>query len=234
MHLANLVTVVIPCKNEGPIIKKTLGLLSNQVAIDGLNVIVADSSDDDSTVKMIESESNGKLRIQIIRGGFPAVARNAGASLVNTEYVLFLDADIFLTDRTLLHNVVSDAVFDKVELATCRITTQDSYRFAFSFFDIVRGIISKRTPFAIGGFMLFKTDSFKRLGGFSETALVAEDYKISKKINSKLFKVYRYKVYTTSRRFKTKGLFYFVKLMILFWINRDNDDFYKNDFNYFE
>ena len=39
-------------------------------------------------------------------------------------------------------------------------------------------------------------------------------------------------VYTTSRRFKNKGLFYMVKMMIKSWFNRNNDEFFTKEHNY--
>ena len=234
MWLHNLVTVVIPCKNEGALIKKTLRLLGNQMYAHGMKVIVADSSDDEITRMMIDSEKNGPLDITVVQGGLPAVARNNGASHVRTPYVLFLDADIFLEDQHTLYTIVANVAYHDLELATCRISTHDAYRAAFWAFDLVRGLIIKKTPFAVGGFMLFNTRAFNRVGKFNQKALVAEDYHISKKIDPKLFKIFDRKVFTTSRRFKKKGLLYFAKMLLLFWFNRDNEEFYTRDFKYFE
>ena len=89
-------TIIIPSKNESEVINKTLTLLNKQSGIYGTTVIIADSSDD-NTREVIKSGKHTKLRIKIIDGGLPSVARNNGAELVKTPYVLFLDADIFFT-----------------------------------------------------------------------------------------------------------------------------------------
>ena len=49
MELSNLVTIVIPCKNEKDIILKTLDLLNYQVDIHNVKVVVCDASNDGIT-----------------------------------------------------------------------------------------------------------------------------------------------------------------------------------------
>ena len=46
MMLNELLTIVIPCKNEKEIISKSLDLLNHQNNIEGVKVVVCDSSDD--------------------------------------------------------------------------------------------------------------------------------------------------------------------------------------------
>jgi glycosyltransferase involved in cell wall biosynthesis len=234
MFLNKLLTIVIPCKNEGLTIKKTLSLLNQQFDIHGVDVIIADSSDDDITKEIIKSESNRNININIVEGGLPAIARNKGSLYVKTKYVLFLDADIFLENKYILHNIVSNSDFHNLYLATCKIRTKDIYTIIFILFDIIRSFIIKKTPFAVGGFMLFNYQTFKEIGQFNEDDKIAEDFHLSKKIKPNKFKIFKYKVFTSSRRFKSKGIFYMVKIMLLSWFNKDNEDFYKKDFNYFK
>jgi glycosyltransferase involved in cell wall biosynthesis len=234
MFLNRLLTIVIPCKNEGLTIKKTLSLINQQFDIHGVDVIVADSSDDNITKELIESESNRNVSIIIIDGGLPAIARNKGSDYVTTKYVLFLDADIFLEDKYLIYNIINNIETYGLELATCKIRTKDIYNIIFILFDIIRSFIIKKTPFAIGGFMLFNYQTFKKLGKFNENDKIAEDYHLSKKVNPNKFKIFNYKLFTTSRRFKSKGILYMIKIMLSCWFNKNNEEFYKKDFNYFK
>jgi len=234
MFLNSLLTIVIPCKNEGLTIKKTLSLLNQQFDIHGVDVIIADSSDDNITKEIIKSESNKNINITVVDGGLPAIARNNGAKFVTTKYVLFLDADIFLENKYLIYNIINDIELCNLDLATCKIRTKDLYTIIFILFDIIRSFIIKKTPFAVGGFMLFNYQTFKQLDKFNENDKIAEDYHLSKKVNPNKFKIFNYKAFTTSRRFKSKGIFYMVKIMLSCWFNKDNEDFYKKDFNYFK
>ena len=99
MRLDKLVTIVIPCKNEKGIIKKTLDLLNHQLDILGVKVIVCDSSNDNVTNHNLTKRLEYKLDLfdlYVTDGGLPAIARNNGFKLVTTPYVLFMDADVFL------------------------------------------------------------------------------------------------------------------------------------------
>jgi len=127
MFLNSLLTIVIPCKNEGLTIKKTLSLLNQQFDIHGVDVIIADSSDDNITKEFIKSESNKNINITIIDGGLPAIARNKGSDYVTTKYVLFLDGDIFLEDKYLIYNIINDIESCDLDLATCKIRTKNIY-----------------------------------------------------------------------------------------------------------
>jgi hypothetical protein len=101
-------------------------------------------------------------------------------------------------------------------------------------FNIIQWISSKTKPFAVGGFMLFKTETFKKLGGFNEEDKIAEDYHLSSKIKPKKFKIINRYVYTPSRRFENKGVWYMVKLAWSSWVNRNNDNWFKSDYNYWQ
>src|SRR5690349_8740552 len=47
-----------------------------------------------------------RLDIEVIPGGLPSTGRNNGARLAVTRYVLFIDADIELSDPTLIRRSV--------------------------------------------------------------------------------------------------------------------------------
>ena len=104
MRLNELVTIVIPCKNEKDIILKTLDLLNYQQDIRNVKVVVCDASDDGVTkfdlIDRIENY-NDSFDLYLMDGGLPARARNNGFKLVKTPYVLFIDSDVFLLDPKL-------------------------------------------------------------------------------------------------------------------------------------
>ena len=224
-------TIVIPSKNESGIIDKTLTLLNKQYSIYGTNVIIADCSDD-NTREVIKSGKYTKLRIKIIDGGLPSVARNNGAELVKTPYVLFLDADIFLQNPFTISNSIKEMKNRQLTLLTTKFRVEGFYSFVFPIFEFYRDKFMKSTPCAIGGFMLFKTSEFKRLGGFDNEDKFAEDFHLSMKVFSHKFHVSDDKIFTTDRRFKKKGLWYMIKMAYLSERNKYNPDFFKDDHNY--
>jgi glycosyltransferase involved in cell wall biosynthesis len=224
-------TIVIPCKNEGVMILTTLKLLIKQKL--DCQIIIADSSTDDTFNILMNYKTRSPQVIRVIGGGLPAVARNKGASFVKTPYVLFLDADIYLRDPNVVNQCLDEIINKDLDLVTCKFhTVEKKYDKIYRFFDIIQWISSKSKPFAIGGFMLFKTETFNALGGFNENDKIAEDYHLSSKINTKKFKIVNTYVYTTARRFINKGTWYMVKLAFYSWLNRNNDEWFKNDYNY--
>ena len=234
MELSKFLTIVIPCKNESKTIDTTLTLLNFQDDIKGLNVIIADSSDDGTTYQL-ESRTNDKFDLKIIEGGLPAKARNNGARYVKTPYVLFLDSDMFLLDPTIITTVTRMMLLGGIDLLTTKIrTTNGKYNYVFKTFDFIQKISKFISPFCLGGFMLFKTNTFNKLGGFDEEAKVAEDYLLSKQIKPKRFKIINTTVFTPPRRFDNKGVMYMLKLMIKSFLNRNNKQFFSDDNTYWK
>lgn len=234
MELFKFLTIVIPCKNELKTIDATLTLLNFQDNIDNVKVIISDSSTDETTYQL-ESRTNDRFDLKITQGGLPAKARNNGARYVKTPYVLFIDSDIVILDSKLLTTVTDMMLQEDIDLLTTKIrTTNGKYNYVFRTFDFIQKISKFISPFCLGGFMLLKTDTFNKLGGFDEEAKVAEDYLLSKQIKPKRFKIINTTVFTPPRRFDNKGVIYMMRLMIKSFLNRNNKQFFKNDNTYWK
>ena len=234
MELSKFLTIVIPCKNESKTIDTTLTLLNFQDNIDNVNVIISDSSTDETTYQL-ESRTNDKFDLKIIEGGLPAKARNNGARYVKTPYVLFMDSDMFLLDPTIITTIIKIMLDQDIDLLTTKIrTTNGKYNYVFKTFDFIQKMSKFISPFCLGGFMLFKTITFNELGGFDEEAKVAEDYLLSKQIKPKRFKIINTTVFTPPRRFDNKGVMYMLKLMIKSFLNRNNKQFFSDDNTYWK
>jgi glycosyltransferase involved in cell wall biosynthesis len=227
-------TIVIPCKNEGRGVIDILKLVYKQHL--DCHIIIADSSDDEGTLLLLRKyQANSPMATRIVKGGLPAIARNNGAEYVKTPYVLFLDADIYLQEPNMISKCLTIAIGGDYDLVTCKFKTLDGkYDWVFQVFNVVQRFSSMFTPFAVGGFMLFKTKTFRALGGFDEEAKIAEDYLLSSKVKPNKFKIVNKAVYTTSRRFEKKGVWYMVKLMLSSWLNKNNPKWFKNDHNYWK
>ena len=172
------------------------------------------------------------LNIEVIEGGFPSQGRLNGSKLVTTPYMLFLDSDIFLTNPNILIECME---YDK-ELITVPFYTDYPYRWVFRIFDMFQSISSLiGSPFAVGGFQLWNTDAYHRVGGYNPEELFAEDYSISQKVMSKNFKVHKvWGTYTSPRRFQTKGVIWMFKIMIKSYLNRNNPEFFKKSHGYWD
>lgn len=232
MDLQTQLTIVIPCKNEGAIISKTLDLLNYQKGIQNTSVIVSDVSDD-GTKEKLQKRTGDKFSLQIIDGGYPSVGRNNGAKITKTPYVLFLDADIFILDNHLLSKVTKEIIEKDGHLLTTKFqSTSGKYNSAFKSFYLQQKLMKPFEVFALGGFMLMNTEEFWKQGGFDEEVLIAEDYQLSRKIKPNKFILNNSIVFTTPRRFEKKGIFYMVKLMLSLYFNRNNKKYFKDDKKY--
>lgn len=232
MELQKRLSIVIPCKNESETISKTLDLLNYQKGIENMDVIISDSSID-NTVELLSKRKNDKFKLLIVRGGYPSVARNNGASLVVTPFVLFLDSDIFLINSNTLIDTLSLIINQNMELVTIKFESDNKkHNFKFKTFSFFQKYISEFSPFALGGFMMLPIDKFKEIGKFNEDVLVGEDYLLSRKIKPDRFEIANITAFTTPRRYEKKSAWYMLKLVFKSYLNRDNLNYFKKDHNY--
>jgi glycosyltransferase involved in cell wall biosynthesis len=234
--LSKQLTIVIPSKNEGKTLYDCLYHISKQNGILNTKIIISDVSDQKESLKWIEKIKvdfkTTPLRIKVIEGGFPSQGRLNGSKLVTTPYMLFMDADIILTNK----NIITECMKYKKDLITVPFYTDKPYRWVFRMFDMFQTLSSLLgTPFAVGGFQLWNTKTYWSVGGYNPSELFAEDYSISQKVMSKNFKVVNIKgTYTSSRRFKSKGVLWMFKIMIKSYFNRNNPEFFKRSHGYWD
>jgi glycosyltransferase involved in cell wall biosynthesis len=238
MKLEELVTIVIPCKNEKEIILKTLDLLNYQKDIWRVKVIVCDASNDGVTkpdlINRLEMNSD-YFDLYLMDGGLPSVARNNGFKLVKTPYVLFMDADVFLLDpKVLLRSILKIKKYN-LDLVTVKFRSDNGrYNYVYKVFDFIQMLSKWSTPFCLGGYMLVRSETFKVIGGFDEEIKVAEDYMFSKQIKPKKFGRINNIVYTPPRRFENKGVWYMLQLMLSSFFNKNNKDYFTSDQGYWK
>lgn len=232
------ITIVIPCYNEEKYIKKTIDSIYKQVLIEGTRIIIADNHSTDRTRAIINNLSHmysDRLKIEMINGGRVGVARNLGSDLVQTEYILFVDSDIQLFDTVTIQDCMEEMIDYKLDLMTCKVKSLSPdwrSKLAFVSFNFVNRIVSYFTPFAVGTFFLTRTDRFVEMGKFNEEYQHSEDYGLSRKYNSKKFRISEHYVGQDDRRFKKMGYLGMVRLLIKSFFNRNDEEYFKKDIGY--
>jgi glycosyltransferase involved in cell wall biosynthesis len=238
MNLKDFITIVIPCKNEKEVIQKTLDLLNYQTDIRGVKVIVSDISNDGITKPELEERLTNKFDyfdLYLMEGGLPARARNNGFKVVKTPYVLFMDSDIFLLDPKTIKRAVLKMYQKDLDLVTVKFRSDNGrYNYIYRLFDFLQLVSKWSTPFCLGGFMLIKSKTFKKLNGFDEEIKIAEDYHFSKQIKPRKFGRINNIVFTPPRRFENKGVLYMVKLFLGSFFNHKNKSYFTEDKNYWK
>lgn len=232
-------SIVIPCKNEGMNIIRTLDIINSQINIENINIIISDSSDDKITIPLILKsidEYQDKLNIKIIEGGYPSDARAKGSKYVDSEYIIFLDADVILIGTNFLSEAIIYIKNNELDLLTVKFITNKEYNYIYYFFNLFQRIgLLLNSVFAVGGFQLWNKKSYDKTGGYLPELLFSEDYWLSSKVNKSKFKIHKKLLaYTSPRRFKSKGVYYMFKMMILSYLNRNNIEFFKKHHNYWK
>lgn len=226
--LSDKITIVVPCKNEENYIHHLLDSLRLQY-IGDTRVIIADCSTDNT--RQVIKDNSYSLNVEVIEGGPVSIAKNNGAKLVTTPYILFIDADV----RFFKNNVIKDAVSimesNDLDLIGLNIKSYDNdirATIGFTIFNVINHVLKYFSPFAIGAFMLTRRDRFEELGGFPEKTVTSEDYFLSRMYSPKKFKIVNHYFGQDSRRFKKMGYFGMAWYLIKNFINRNNKQYWDN------
>jgi len=228
MKISDKITIVVPCKNEETYIHHLLDALREQ-NIGDTRVIIADCSTD--RTRQVIQDNSWELNVEIINGGPVSIAKNNGARLATTPYILFIDADV----RFFKYNVIRDAV-DKIEsmnldLVGLNIKCYDQdprAKLGFVMFNTINHALKYFSPFAVGAFMLTRRDRFAEYGGFPENFSTSEDYFLSRKYSPRKFRIIRHHLGQDSRRFKKMGYMGMAKYLVKNFVNRNNKQYWDS------
>ena len=224
--ISDKITIVVPCKNEENYIHHLLDSLRQQ-NIGDTRIIIADCSTDNT--RQVIKDNIGSLKVEIIDGGPVSIAKNNGAQLVNTPYILFIDADVRFFKNTAISDSVEAIESNDLDLVGLNIKSYDNdirASIGFTIFNVINHILKYFSPFAIGAFMLTRRDKFEELGGFPEKTVTSEDYFLSRMYSPKKFKIVNHYFGQDSRRFKKMGYFGMAKYLIKNFINRNNKQYW--------
>ena len=149
MNLSDKITIVVPCKNEENYIHHLLDALRNQ-NIGDTKVIIADCSTDNT--RQVIKDNIGLLNVEIIEGGPVSIAKNNGAKLVTTPYILFIDADVRFFKNTVIHDAVNKMELKNLHLIGLNIKCYDKdlrAKIGFTAFNLINHTLKFVSPFAV-------------------------------------------------------------------------------------
>jgi len=226
MKLSDKITIVVPCKNEENYIHHLLDSLRNQ-DIDDTRVIIADCSTDNTRQVIVDNSS--LLNVEIIEGGPVSIAKNNGAKLVTTPYILFIDADVRFFKNNVIYDAVNKIDSMNLDLVGLNIKCYDKdprAMLGFTLFNTINNTLKYFSPFAVGAFMLTRRDKFIEYGGFPEQFATSEDYFLSRKYSPKKFRIVKHHFGQDSRRFKKMGYMGMAKYLVKNFVNRNNKKYW--------
>jgi glycosyltransferase involved in cell wall biosynthesis len=226
--ISDNITIVVPCKNEENYIHHLLDSLRAQ-NIGDTKIIIADCSTD--RTRQVIQDNKGLLNIEIIEGGPVSIAKNNGARLVTTPYILFIDADVRFFKNTVIQDAVDKIESMNLDLIGLNIKCYDQdlrAKIGFTAFNIINHTLKYFSPFAVGAFMLTRRDKFEEFGGFPEKFSTSEDYFLSRMYSPKKFKIVKHHFGQDSRRFKKMGYMGMAKYLVKNFVNRNNKTYWDN------
>ncbi|WP_227763825.1 glycosyltransferase family 2 protein [Zhaonella formicivorans] len=186
-----LVSIILPCKNEGENVKKTLdSILSTATGMKYEIIVVDDGSQDDGVETVKNDPKYQKVNFLNSNGVGSAKARNFGAEMAKGEYLVFCDAHVFV-EAFWLDRLV--ATFKSPEIgAVCPAIASHDNPAATGYGQLMTEKVQAQwhlnnpkeiSPVAVapGGCIVFRKKVFEEIGGFNKGFRVwgLEDLEIS-------------------------------------------------------
>ena len=229
--LQDKITIVVPCKNEEDYIHHLLDNLRKQ-NIGNTRIIIADASTD-NTREVIKA-NKGNLNVEIIDGGPVSIAKNNGARLVTTPYILFIDSDVRFFSDTVITDTVEEIEHHDLDLIGLYVKCYDDdfrAKIGFMLFNGINNVMKHWapyfSPFAVGAYMLTRRTKFEEFGGFPAKFGTSEDFFLSKMYDVKKFKLVNHYLGQDSRRFQKMGYFGMAWYLIKNFYNRNNVEYWN-------
>lgn len=165
---------IIPAKNESQYIEDCLSSIKQLDGIASAEVIVIDNQSTDNTAQIAQN-----LGARVIENATGTIGhlRNQGVQLANASTLVFIDADVVITDKWVAEiKARLNALKINPKLLTgshCRAPDSDPALFRTWF----NAFADEPDARHIGtGHLICQKDFFNEIGGFSETLSTGEDY----------------------------------------------------------
>ncbi|MGY8814994.1 MAG: glycosyltransferase [Gammaproteobacteria bacterium] len=173
-------SIIIPAYNEEDYLPATLTSLKDAMPKLGLHgeIIVVDNNSSDTSAK-IAADHGAKVVFEPINQ--ISRARNAGASLAQGRYLIFVDADTIIPIELLqqaLANLDSGNIIGGGACVAGDIPLQYSFRILLMLWNRI-SILTKN---AAGSFMYCQRDAFETIGGISVAVYASEEIWLSRKL----------------------------------------------------
>lgn len=199
MDAAPFVSVIMPVRNEGPFIARSLGaVLAQDYPANRLEVLVLDGRSEDDTVAVVRALSDPRVCVLDNPGRLQACALNLGLAAARGEIIVRVDGHTLIAPdyvrRCVHHLVHSGAETVGGPQVVSGITpwgwaVAAAYRSRFGISS--RYKISRRAEYVDTVHMgAWRRDIFARVGGFDESLAINEDYELNYRIRKAGGRVY--------------------------------------------
>lgn len=196
-----MLSIVIPVYNESSIIGERLTQLEEIIA-PGDEIIVVDGMSDDSTADIVKGYPGVTL---IVSQRSRSTQMNAGAEAAEGEYILFLHADVLITEECILR--LKDH-FGKKGTGWGWFTFKlDSDKLIYRVFELAANLRDRITGVPLGDHGIFVSrELFKKTGGYPEIPIMEEIGLVKKLKRYSGGEEIKTPVRTSVRRFEKGGI----------------------------
>lgn len=200
-----MLSIIIPTYNEEKYIPKLLQSIKEQDFSD-YEIIVADADSTDNTREIAESYG-----CNVVTGGSPAAGRNNGAKAARGDYLLFLDADVILTEGY-IESALNEFIENNQGIGITQLMPLSERRkdkILHDFANLFMRGVENIKPHGAGCYGILTTKKLhEEVGGFDETYDFGEDSNYIEKIGKiSSFKVLRKpRLLISTRRLEKEGL----------------------------
>jgi len=222
-----MISIVIPTLNEARYIGKLLNSLYNQTYKD-FEIIIIDGGSKDKTQQIVQKYKNRGLRWFISKRGLTH-SRNLGVKKSKHELILFLDADIILSED-FLNKGIMEIIQRKIDCAVPRFRPISRKWYDHLFWMLSNSVLWLTQfvkPMGPACCLFVKKKWHIKISGFKEEYGWGNDLNYVKRISKYgKFRVLNLDVNYSVRRFEKEGTKKTMKKFILaFWytlINRED------------
>ena len=227
-----MISFIIPTLNEEKIIEKTLKCLSGYSG--EKEIIVSDGHSQDKTIEI--AKKYGKVAVH--DGSFRQTigeGRNEGVKIAEGDFLVFLDADIFIPKPDIFFKKALEIFAKKTNLLALTVKIKVfpeeatwSDKIIFGYMNLMHLVSNNYLNVAVsaGEFQMIRADAFKKIGGFNPELVAGEDYDMFRRLK-KIGETYFIKdlvVYHTGRRAHAIG---WPKLLFQWFMNNLHVVFFK-------
>ncbi len=213
-------SIVIPTYNEEHYLGKTLQSIQKQQLPSKFETIIVDGHSDDKTLQVADSFQTKIPHLTVLTAKrSTGHQRNVGARRAKYKYLIFLDADMILSDNFIINLLQKSS--NKEEFISMVIIWTASKRLVDNF------LLTLAYPFIIlvyflhptvgAGFIFTTKQNHSKIDGFNEKAILGEDTDYGNRsilAGAKPHLFFSLHVFHSPRRTREKG----VIGLLIFWL----------------
>lgn len=197
------ISIVIPSFNEEKYLPKLLKSIEKQTQ-PPKEIVIADAFSVDNTRTIAKN-----FGCKVVIGGLPAQARNNGAKIATQPVLLFLDADVVLP-HSFLEETTEEMTKRELDITSCFVSPRSPLKldhFLHQFANHYMRLTQKFHPHIPGCCIFVKKDIHKKINGFDESIILAEDHDYVRRARKvgKFSYLRSYKIPISVRRLSKEG-----------------------------